>query len=250
MGWGDELIASGQARVMHQASPGKVAICGRDGRFRQHDMWRGNPRIARHGDALAGTQMLHNGPGLRPYIREKTATRWYWNEWECPVGEIYFSPEETAFAARHEPGVIVEPHHKANASPNKDWGMHRWQALVTLMRAAGLKVSQMGPSGTRLLEGAAFIETPDFRHGCAVLARARAAVLPEGGLHHAAAALGVGAVVIFGGFISPKQTGYVTQTNLFTGGTPCGWRTPCAHCAEAMAQITPELVFEKLGALL
>jgi hypothetical protein len=51
-------------------------------------------------------------------------------------------------------------------------------------------------------------------------------ISPEGGLHHAAAALGVRAVVIFGGFISPATTGYELHTNLFTGGQACGMRIP------------------------
>ena len=83
-----------------------------------------------------------------------------------------------------------------------------------------------------------------------MLATARLAILPEGGLHHAAAALGVPSIVLFGGFISPRQTGYPHQVNVFTGGTPCGWRVRCGHCAAAMKKIEPERILDRALSLL
>jgi ADP-heptose:LPS heptosyltransferase len=118
--------------------------------------------------------------------------------------------------------------------------------LVALLAGAGVAATQLGKGGTRVISGARFIQTRNFRHGCAVLKRARAAVVTEGGLHHAAAAVGTPAVVIYGGYISPAQTGYDGQVALFTGGEPCGMRLPCGHCADAMARITPEEVFERV----
>ena len=253
MGWGDELIATGQARAMQQADPRKVMIHDRNGAIRAHAMWVNNPRILGRTERAAKTQLLVNGPGVRPYIAAKSAERWTWREWQCPVGEIYFCGEERAFGEQLAPPgrfVVIEPNNKPKASPNKDWGRARWQALVALMRRAGLQPWQLGPPGTQLIPGARLIETPDFRQACAVLARAGAAVLPEGGLHHAAAALKVPAVVIYGGFISPKQTGYAGQVSLFTGGEACGMRIECKHCAAAMAAIAPGLVMERLMELL
>ena len=69
-------------------------------------------------------------------------------------------------------------------------------------------------------------------------------------LMHAAAALKVPAVVIYGGFISPKVTGYPLHRNLFTGGTPCGMRTNCKHCRDAMAAILPTTVYDELKEIL
>lgn len=250
MGWGDEIIATGQARLMQENLPHKVVIYDRNGQIREHEIWRNNPRIATRSERLPKTQTLKNCPGFRPYIAEKYPDRWVWKEFECPVGEIYFSPDEVEFAAKHKDGIIIEPNNKAKASPNKDWGVARWVELVALMKAEGLPAWQIGGPGTRVINGAHFIETPTFRHGCAVLANARAAVLPEGGLHHAAAAVGVRAVVIYGGFISPKQTGYDLHVNLFTGGEPCGMRAPCAHCQQAMGAVTPAQVLQELKGLL
>ena len=251
MGWGDEIIASGQARLLYEQFGHKVAIHDRFGQQRDHEAWIGNPHIATRADRDGRRTILKNGPGHRPYIAEKHTSHWKWKEWECPVGEIYLRPDEKLFANSLPSGIIViEPNMKQKASPNKYWGKQRWEALIDLMIAHGLKPVQLGAVGTQVLRGAELINTPTMRHACAVLARSRAAVLPEGGLHHAAAAFGIKAVVIYGGYISPKQTGYSIHTNLFTGGTACGRRVDCAHCAAAMAEITPWQVFKELEKIL
>lgn len=250
MGWGDEIIVTGQARLLQSNPREKIVVQDRHGQHREHEMWRGNPRIATRSERLGDVKYLKNGPGHRPYIAEKHTSHWKWKEWECPVGEIYLTEQEQAFAAKFDPGIIIEPAIKQKASPNKDWGRARWERLVELLRPLGLPISQIGSDGTQVVAGAKLIQTPSFRAGCAVLARARVAVLPEGGLHHAAAALGVKAVVIFGGYISPKQTGYAMHTNLFTGGEPCGMRILCPHCARAMNDITPNAVAKEVGRLL
>lgn len=254
MGWGDEIMVAGQVRTMYAQDPRPVAVLDRNSKVRGHEIWRGNPKIVdpnRSGLAPPkDAQILHNGPGMRPYIAEKTAERWIWQPWERPVGEIFFSPEEKQFGARWPGRIILEPHLKNKASPNKDWGWMRWNKLAWLMRRAGHEVSQMITPGRPMLDRVEAIETPTFREACAVLANASAAVLPEGGLHHAAAAVGLPAVVIFGGYISPAQTGYDSHTNLFTGGEPCGRRVVCSHCRLALEAITPEHALNELEKIL
>lgn len=247
MGMGDELIAAGQARALHALDGRKVIIRDRHDRIRWHELWRNNPAIISPHDRAHKAHEIKNGPGARPYIAAKSDTRWTWKEFTCTPAALHFFPDEIELSARQgRPDIVIEPMLKAKASPNKDWGRPRWEALVGLMRRAGMRPVQLGTAGTQRLHGCDFIETPSFRLACAVLARARACVVPEGGLHHAAAALSVPAVVIYGGYISPRQTGYESQANLFTGGEPCGMRIPCEHCTAAMEQITPALVMENL----
>lgn len=244
MGYGDELLVAGHCRLLQQTDPRKVRLDF--GKRLWNAVWDHNPRIAAL-DENGDFQTYHpRVNGLRPYCAGKTPDRWTWREYKPPVGEIYFQPAELEMAARHAPDVVIEPNLKGKASPNKDWGADRWAKLISLMRSAGIRPVQLGPIGTRRFQGADLIETPTFRSACAVLARARAAVLPEGGLHHAAAAVGVRAVVLFGGYISPAQTGYETHANIFTGGKPCGMRLACNHCARAMQKITPEMVLAEL----
>jgi len=228
VGYGDEIMVTGEARRRQEA---------------------GDPRIATPEAVARGlpVQTIVNGPGCRPYIDygRTTATRWAYRDWRATPGELYD-------IERRKPRdyVIVEPHIKAKASPNKDWGWARWQALVGRL---DLDWVQLGPPSTRLLDGVRHIETATFLAACRALTGARAAVLPEGGLHHAAAALGVPAVVIFGAMTSPANTGYDLHVNLYEpagGASPCGMRVPCGHCARAMAGIEPETVASHLEQLL
>jgi ADP-heptose:LPS heptosyltransferase len=251
MGWGDEIIVTGVARRLQEEARSqlRVRVLDARGRARWHPIWDHNPRLARAGwpgPALAVT----NGPGCRPYIARETARRWFWRDWVCPVGELRLTEAERAFGAGHPARIVVEPALTAKASPNKQWGRRRWEHLAALLARQGYRVSQLGPAGTPVLPGAERIETTGFRHACAVLASARLAILPEGALHHAAAALGVPSIVLFGGFISPRQTGYPHQVNLFTGGEPCGSRVRCGHCTRAMNRIEPEAILDRASALL
>lgn len=246
MGWGDELMAAGQARLMRAHDRRQVRIVKPNGTPRRHDAWLHNPDVA--GPVYPqDCQVLVNAPGVRPYIAEKLPQRWVWRDYVPEPGRLCLHAHERAFAAAREaPQVVIGPSLKPGASPNKDWGAARWREFVRLALRAGLRLVQLGPAGTPVFPGVGFIETPSMRLACAVLARAGAYVGHEGGLHHSAAALGLPGVVIFGGYISPRQTGYALHRNLFEGGEPCGWRTPCAHCAMAMAAITPEQVLTEL----
>lgn len=245
MGIGDEIMCTGEARRRQLEDSRPVAFRGKDGRARWHPIWDNNPRISRNG---VGAQWSDNRSGNRPYILQVRDDRFIWRPiYDCPRGEIYLSPSEMAFGDRFSGALVIEPSIKPRDGNNKDWGFRKWQAVVDATR--DLPWSQVGQRGMPRLRGVRFIETPDFRQAAAVIATGIGYVGPEGGLHHTAAAFEKRAVVIFGGFISPKQTGYVGHTNLFTGGEPCGWRKPCAHCQAALRQITPEMVVHEVRRL-
>lgn len=250
IGWGDELIASGQARLAQHGDARRVQILDANGAPRWHAAWDGNPRFARP-DERGDFQRISNAPNCRPYIAGKTPARWTWREFQCAPGELYFTLAEQSFGLRHQPQIVIEPNIKPGASPNKQWGGPRWRAFAALAIAAGYRLTQLGAVGTRVVPGAQLIETPDFRRACAVLSRAQAYVGPDGGLMHSAAALNVPAIVIRGAFISEKCTGYASQRNLFTGkGLGCGMRVLCSCCVRAMAEITPETVVSELRGIL
>src|SRR3990167_1316291 len=252
IGVGDDIMVAGRARVMQMSDPRKVRPTYQ-GKLRWNTIWDNNPRIARPGEncdfqVLVARDMKNN----RPYHTFKTPEKWGYNlAFRPDVGEIYLSEEEKEIRAKHAGRIIIEPHIKPGASPNKQWGENRWQALCDLILASGIRPAQIGPAGTKTLRGAELIETPTFRHGCAVLAGAMACVLPEGGLHHSAAALGVPAVVIFGNFTPVELTGYAIHRNIGASlGEACGMRTPCPCCEKAMARITPWYVCDELRRIL
>lgn len=241
-------MVTGHCRLLQQKDPRKVRLDY--GKKLWSEVFDHNPRIAHSTDR--DVQIYFPRPfGLRPYCSAKTSTKWTWQEYVPPVGELYFQPDELAMAARHSPEIVIEPNIKGGASPNKQWGEQNWQRLVMMLLRSNMRPVQLGPSGTRVLPGARLIETNKFRRAAAVLARAKAAVLSEGGMAHAAAVVGLRSVVIMGGYISPKVIGYPQNVNLFTGDDlGCGMRIPCRHCSECMGKISPEQVFEELKRLL
>lgn len=251
MGFGDEILASGMAREIGEY--GKRAAFG-DGR---HIIWgpwseeifRHNPHIARPGNEGANDLVwIKHYKGSRLYNRIDRATgRWHWNYDFRPVpGDIFFNKAEVEYSDRIGSGfIVIEPNvpwHKSVA-PNKDWTLAKYQAVASRLLAGGHDVVQLSHGRDRL-RGVRTVKTPTFRHALAALRRARFAVLPEGGLHHGAAAIGVKAVVLFGGFIPPEVTGYPMHVNLTGGAKACGSLNRCQHCREALDRITVDEVYE------
>ena len=237
MGAGDWIMATAQARQLHEATGKKVLIVDRRGVPQWHPVFENNPRIVRTLANRRDARALLNCSGSRPYIAAKGPERWFWKAWKIAPGELYLSQAERDFAAPYAGAVLIEPHTKVQGS-NKAWIWDRWQALVD----CGGEFIQVGAAGTQVLRGARFVETQSFRHACAVLAVSRAFVGTEGGLHHAAAALGIPAVVLFSEFISPAITGYASHRNLRHAGEACGSRIPCAGCKASMEAITVDEV--------
>ncbi len=246
MGAGDWLMCTGEVKRMYAARPIPVHIVGVGNKPQTSPIFANNPKIKQSPGGLC--QLLKNGSGLRPYIQAKNATKWYWREYEPIPGELYFSDEETRFAAEHAGRVMIEPNVKVNGHANKAWPFERWQWLVR--HAEDVDFVQCGPDGTRWLDGVSRVLTPSFRHACAVLSVSRAFVGTEGGLMHAAAALDVPAVVLWSHYISPSITGYQTQTNIRHASEWCGSRVPCKKCQESMAAISVDEVEEKMRGIL
>jgi hypothetical protein len=245
VGYGDEIMATGMARGAH--ARGKRIAFG-DGKRIIFSPWseqifRGNPNIAFPGaEGARDIEWIAHHKGHRLY-NSVGAGRWIWNMEFRPIpGELFFSAEELRFAEQVGSGfVVIEPYvprHKTVAK-NKDWGALRYQAVSQELAAAGQRVIQFNYDATRgRLAGAQALRTPTFRHALAVLARAALYIGPEGGLHHGAAAVGIPAVVLFGGFIPPEVTGYPSHANLTGGAVACGKLTACSHCKQAMAAIS------------
>ncbi len=233
---------------MQRTDPRPVLIIDAYGRPRWSPIWEGSTRIMRERRGN-DYQSLLNGPGARPYIERKLPTRWVWRDnFRVEPGEIFLTNTELEFAEPWRGCVLIEPNVKVKPEAvNKRWIWRRWQEVADSRMA---EFVQVGPLGVPRLDLVACAETENFRLACAVLSVCRAFVGTEGGLHHAAAALGVPAVVLFSGFIPPKITGYETQRNIHHGGAACGSRLPCLHCKEAMEAIGVDEVLENLEAVL
>jgi hypothetical protein len=247
MGLGDELLGSGMARGAK--ARGKRIAFG-DGKHiiwsaEAREIYRDNPNVAPpHDRSDDDLEWVPHYKGSRLYGVPGDG-RWIFNpEFRAIPGEIFFDYQERQFADGIPPGfVLIEPNIKRRTAGYKQWPRDRYQRVADMLRADGHRVAQFntGP----LLVGVEAIHTPNFRCAVAALGRAALYIGPEGGLHHGAAAMGRPAVVIFGGFVHPRTTGYADHINLFVGDEPCGrlYQT-CDHCRQAMDAISVEKVYE------
>lgn len=250
MGWGDEIIATGEVKRRAAGTAKRFTILDRHGGARWHEAWENNPRIAPPGERA--DEVITNAPHRRPYIVEQSPERYVFKAFGPEPGELFFSAKELQDVGKYRGAILVEPHIKPGAPKGKQWPFRYWQKFAYMARRYPLL--QVGLPGTTPLHGVRFVKTGNFRRAAAILSVCRAAVLPEGGLHHAAAALGVPAVVIYGGFISPAVTGYATHRNIYVESNEhplgCGDRRFCPHCEKAMASIPPLTVFEALQGII
>jgi ADP-heptose:LPS heptosyltransferase len=75
------------------------------------------------------------------------------------------------------------------------------------------------------------------------MARARLIIAPEGGNHHAAAALGVPAIILWGDW-SPHSMGYDDQIKFGPGTMACGITATCSHCRDTFNRISVDEVYQ------
>jgi ADP-heptose:LPS heptosyltransferase len=257
VGQGDQLLGTGLARGA--AARGKQIAFG-DGRKLRWDslsanIFQGNPNICQPGDErAANVEWIPFYQGNRLYNKIGNG-RWIWNYDFKPIpGELFFSTDELAHGSRmHNGFVVIEPNvpMQKSVAPNKQWPVERYEEVARRLKAAGHAVVQFSYGGQYKLPSALPVQSLTFRKALAVLQKASLYIGPEGGLHHGAAAVGVKAVVLFGGFVPPSVTGYDTHINL-TGGAvdACGSLTRCAHCAEAMNAISVDDVLTAADGLL
>ena len=243
MGLGDWIMATAQVRELNERTGKRVAVVDRMGRLRWSEVFDHNPRIVAPNTVSSmessSVARLVNAGGARPYIRAKTDTRWSWQPWDIKPGELFLTSTELEEAETLLPAdsVIIEPNTKIHDG-NKAWRFERWQQVVGRLP---LPWVQLGPPGTRLLQGVRHVATTP-RLAFASIRSARLYVGTEGALHHAAAALNTPAVVLWSEFISPLYTGYATQHNIRKTDNVCGSRIPCQSCRASMDAITVDEV--------
>jgi ADP-heptose:LPS heptosyltransferase len=206
-------------------------------------IFRNNPNIARAGqERQPNVRWVPYYKGNRLYNRSG-GRQWLWNySFKAKPGEIYFEDREQL--DKDVNLILIEPNvPNKPCAPNKQWPIERWQMVAKELIAAGFKVRQFEYGAPNLAAPSTL--TANFRAAAALIKSARLAILPEGGLHHAAAAVGTPAVVLFGGFVPPAVLGYDEHINL-TGNTKtaCGSFTPCPHCIKAMQSISVDDVLK------
>lgn len=245
MGMGDELMACGEARALHERTGRRVVILDRHGKPRWSPVWDGVPFLAR--ERTAGTTTMVNAGGARPYIASKTDTAWRWKPYQPKPATFVLTPAERALGELVRGKVVVEPSVKKAGldKVNKAWITDRWQAVVDRL-PFGSVAQCHPPDDAHVLRDVVAIRTPTFRDAMGVLSGARLFVGTEGGMMHAAAALGVPAVILWTEFISPEITGYPQHRHIRHAGPPCGMRVLCRGCMDSSERITVDEVVDAI----
>lgn len=220
------------------------------GHARWSELWDHNPILARPSDVARGetVRTVVNGPNCRPYIAYPFSKEsgWTFNKaFRCRdhLAKIYLTDVEKARGTRareqYGPYVLIEPFTKHE---NFRWPLQRWNELVA--SCPDLRFVQHTHKDSVLVTGA-YYERATFREACGLLLGADLYVRSESGMCHAAAALGVRQVTLFGGCMDPDvMGGYPKQTVLadYGHGSPCGAWMPCTHCAGVMDRLSAAYV--------
>lgn len=254
MGWGDEIVAAGQAQRVFEATGLRVVICDCAGNPRWHPIWDGNPILVRPEDAYGNDTIyrLKSGPGCRPYIVYPFDEQlgWTFNKaFKCRdhKAALFLTRGERALGdaarAKYGPYILIEPFTKHQ---NFRWPLEKWDALVHA--CPDLTFVQHTHRESVQVFGA-FPEPATFREACGLVASCEVYLRSESGMCHAAAALGVRQVTLFGGCMDPDvMGGYPGQTVLADRGpgSPCGCWRPCHHCTQVMDRLSVDEVIHAL----
>lgn len=265
MGYGDVLMAAGQAQTVfdQQPSAGPVTICDGSGRPRWHFLWSGNPavRVPSPGDPPYRAPFILSGNGCLPYLQYPYSIHTGWRfstTWRARDhrGRLYLTADELARgqAVRKDigPFILVEPPSTRRA-PNRRGPLDHWLSLTGKFAPNfPYRFAQLWHGHAAELPTTVKLIHADFRDACAILSAAAALVTVEGGLAHAAAALHVPTVVLWGGCVSADVLGYPEQVNLVDPDprTPCGSLAVCDHCTQAWRRYDTADIARALTAVL
>ena len=219
----------------------------------------------------AGYRLIHPELSLHSYARRETRRRLVWKSGGHIVdllsrsfgapprthqGELYFDEEERAQVRRllESRGlrgfVAVEPETNQEwFGTLRAWPWERWQALVDALRAAlpDVPIVQIGVDGSRRLSGVVDLcGQTAFRDAVLVLREARLFLGTEGGLMHAAHAVGARSLILWGGVTLPEFAGYPHRQRVlcaYVPCAPCGNRGWCDYGHRCMNEIqVPEVL--------
>ena len=264
MGYGDDLMATGEVKELRAIYPEAKFVIGDGVKYYWSEIFENNPYIIqgnnlkKHSDIKWVSNYLGNRP-YRKYKTEQEKDRYVWNNaYSAKKGEIFFTEEENEISTKiineikkkfkDKKIIYIEPNVKNKKGyKNRDWGFSKWQEVVS-----SLKLNYVFIQGTfgkqKKLQDVINVHGLNFRTACSIIEKSDLFLGTEGGFHHAAAALNKKGVVIFGGFISPKITGYDSHSNIYIDikGSPCGSKNICNHCLECMEKITPDIIINHI----
>lgn len=134
---------------------------------------------------------------------------------------------------------------------NKNWYSDRFQEVVDHLKSI-LPIIQLGTHSDALLSGCIDMrDRTSLRSAAAILHWSRCFVGQVGGLMHLARAVDTRAVIVYGGFEAPWQSGYDANFNITSKEdcSPCWKIQECLH-RKCMDKISSQEVIEAIEKLL
>jgi len=126
--------------------------------------------------------------------------------------------------------IVVEPDtNREWFGELRAWPFERWQTVVDTLRKQlpGVQVVQLGLANSPILEGVlSLCGQTNFRQAALVQRSSALFIGTEGGLMHAAAAVGTPSVILWGGVTVPDFAGYPQHHDIICKNVSCA---PCGH---------------------
>ena len=283
MGLGDDLMITGFVEQEYDKHPNKQIVIGNLNENLIFDsvVYLNNPKIT-HSNNIDKNKPVH-------FINYNDLNRFYINYNKCNdvnlvwrtdfkliPGKIYFSKKEVNDAEkilnqavdywfknnRKKPQGIIffesystkkDNNFYSNKMINKNWGEENWKNLINKLKNKYLIIQSVHEKTIRI-NGTFYSSNKfDFRTACSIMNKCDLFLGNEGAFGHAAAALNKKAVIYFGGWISPKSTGYDIHENIYFNDhdSPCGAvGYICNHCKKARKNITVGYLEGKINNIL
>jgi len=158
--------------------------------------------------------------------------------------EIFFTEQEhwQCDQLKKREFILVNPHVKRKAPPNKRWPFEYYQDVVDSMCEKIDIIQPKREMNEPTLERVTCMEL-DLRQLAVYISTAALIICNEGLLHHIAAAFSTPAIVLFGGYIPANVTGYDYQQSIYVQDKDViGVREETEAGQAIMKSISPEHV--------
>lgn len=162
---------------------------------------------------------------------------------------LFLNPKEIHKArlpAKTKPWIAIQSTGLSEWTDNKNWGHQNMARVVQKLRNK-FSFVQLGAAADPALDvDLNLCGRVNVRQAVATLVSCQALICQVGFLMHAAAALQIPSVVIYGGFEAPWQSGYAWNENLYNPVecSPCWLTTPCPYEKKCLQEITCDQVCE------
>lgn len=144
--------------------------------------------------------------------------------------------------------IVIEPTSKTSFTPNKQYVFEKWQKVVNALYKE-IDFVQVSEPHRKVLDNViSSVGKTSFMQACWIIKNAIGFVSTEGGLVHAATAVGTKAISVYTGYMPEFISAYPQNVNIniSTHDEPCGLTIPCDHCRMDRENHDPEEIIQKI----